>query len=291
MIRITCSILCYNYGRYLGTAIESCLQQTPGAYEMDILVIDDGSTDETPEVCARYASKIRVVRSANEGFGSTLTRAIALATGDYVALLDADDCFRPDKIVMLLPWLNTRPLYINHRAAWIDESGARIDQESHVCPTSGLCLRRDAALTLLPVDNELHFMPLDLPGKSVHLDQPLTYYRVHRSSMQRNSVPGAWQIRLAAVHRSFLRRIDCLQARPPFWLTSQQRLIELKADAAVSAAFCELEASLQLGDRSAAVMNVIRLGAMVVKHGRGGVLLLKMLLRTIFCIPVFRVKC
>lgn len=50
-MKITCSILCYNYGRYLPKAIDSCLNQEPGNYELEVVVIDDGSTDETPEVC------------------------------------------------------------------------------------------------------------------------------------------------------------------------------------------------------------------------------------------------
>ena len=76
MLKITCSILCYNYGRYLAQAIESCLNQEQGDYQLEVLVIDDGSTDETPEVCQRYQGRIRTLRSDNKGFGASLDRAI-----------------------------------------------------------------------------------------------------------------------------------------------------------------------------------------------------------------------
>jgi glycosyltransferase involved in cell wall biosynthesis len=291
MVRITCSIMCYNYGRYLGKAIESCLNQIPGDYDLETLVIDDGSTDETPEVCAQYASRIRFARFPNEGFGASLTRAVEMATGDYVFLLDADDYFRPDKIRVLLPWLETRPLLVNHRAYWIDESGDFIDRDSHDCPTSALCLRRDAALTLLPVDNELHFMPLDLPGHNVHLTDPLTYYRVHKASMQKNPVPGVWQTQVASVNRKFVARIDSLLEFPPFWLTNRERLLELKAEAETVAAFSELEASLQKGQRSMAVKRAFRFCLSVARTGKGKGLVPKMLIRTVLGTPTFRVKC
>lgn len=289
MIRITCAILCYNYGRFLSQAIESCLNQTPGDYELDILVIDDGSTDETPEVCARYASRIRVVRSPNEGFGPSLTKAILLAEGDYVCLLDADDYFRPDKIVTILPSLKSHPLLILHMAYQIDELGHLLDNKSHPCPTSALCLRRDAALTLLPVENEVYFMPLDLPNASIRLEEPLTYYRVHSGSMQRNPIPGIWQLQIAAVNRSFITRIDSLLAQPPFWLTATERLLKLKADAEMIAAFSELEASLQLRQRSVAIRKCVNFGRVVLSNRKGGILFGKMILRTVLGIPVFRV--
>jgi glycosyltransferase involved in cell wall biosynthesis len=288
MIRITCSILCYNYGRFLAQAIESCLNQTPGDYKLEILVIDDGSTDNTPEVCARYASRIRVFRSANEGFGSSLTKAVKLSTGEYTLLLDADDYFHSDKVVTLLPMMASKPLFIRHKAFWVDEFGHAIDNESHVCPTSAMCLRRDAALSLLPVPNEIHFLILDLPRQSVHLEDSLTYYRRHRGSMQRNPAPGVWHMQIAADNRSMVNRIDSLLARPPLWLESRQKLLELRAEAEITADFAALEASLQLGQRLSSFRKCCRYVATVLRNGKADSLLCKMILRSLLGIPVYR---
>src|SRR5262249_35242273 len=98
MRKITCSILCYNYGNYLPLAIDSCLNQDKGDYEMEVIIIDDGSTDNTPDVCRRYADKIKYFPSKNEGFAASLTKAVNYATGEIICLLDADDYFLPGKV-------------------------------------------------------------------------------------------------------------------------------------------------------------------------------------------------
>lgn len=289
MIQITCSILCYNYGRFLKQAIESCLNQDPGNYELDILVIDDGSTDETPEVCEKFNDHIRIVRSPNEGFGASLTKAIQLATGEYVCLLDADDYFHPKKLATLQPVLSNQPLIVMHGVFFIDQTGTLIDHKLHTSTaTSGICVRRDAALTLLPVTNERFFAALDQPGKSVYLRSALTYYRVHGNSMQRNPTPGAWQLQLAAVNRSFTERLNQLINKPPFWASSVGRFREMKKESEEIAAFCELEASLQLRAWLRAMRCCARYLLVAVRHRRFSLLQLKMLIRTLFLLPVYK---
>ncbi len=86
-------IACYNYGRFLARAIDSVLAQTYRNYE--IVVVDDGSTDETPEVAARYGDKIVYVRQANAGHCATNNAGAARAHGEYIYFLDADDELLP----------------------------------------------------------------------------------------------------------------------------------------------------------------------------------------------------
>jgi glycosyltransferase involved in cell wall biosynthesis len=93
--------MCYNYGRFLGEAIESCLNQEPGDYELEVLVIDDGSTDNTPDICSKYSERITIIRTENRGTGPTLISTVELATGDFVCTLDADDVFEPSKLRIL----------------------------------------------------------------------------------------------------------------------------------------------------------------------------------------------
>ena len=82
----------YNAGRYLGVAIASVLGQTVPDFEM--LVVDDGSTDDTASVAESFARRdrrVRVLRQANGGSAAARNCALAAARGRYYALLDADD--------------------------------------------------------------------------------------------------------------------------------------------------------------------------------------------------------
>ncbi|HEY2324319.1 MAG TPA: glycosyltransferase family A protein, partial [Thermoanaerobaculia bacterium] len=86
----------YNYARYLGEAIDSALAQT--LPPLEVIVVDDGSTDETSEVLATYADRIRVLRQKNSGVAVARNSGIAAAHGEYVAFLDADDIWLPRKL-------------------------------------------------------------------------------------------------------------------------------------------------------------------------------------------------
>ena len=90
----------YNYGRFVGEAVESVLAQTYPCRE--ITVVDDGSTDESLEVLARYEKahpgRVRVVRQQNRGVGLARNAGVEHSTGDLVGFLDADDYWTADKI-------------------------------------------------------------------------------------------------------------------------------------------------------------------------------------------------
>ena len=92
--RVSVIIPTYNQDRYLGDAIESALAQT--RVPDDIIVIDNGSTDRTPEVAARYP--VRYVRQTNQGICGSTNRGIAEATGDFVVILHSDDRLLPDHL-------------------------------------------------------------------------------------------------------------------------------------------------------------------------------------------------
>ena len=91
---ISVIIPCYNSGTHLAQAIDSVLAQTCPASE--IIVVDDGSTDDSPAIMARYGDRIRVVRQANAGLPAARNAGIQAATGEWLAFLDADDWWHPD---------------------------------------------------------------------------------------------------------------------------------------------------------------------------------------------------
>lgn len=90
----------YNYGRFLRTAIDSVLAQTKAPAE--IIVVDDGSADDSPEIIRSYGDRIVPVLKRNGGMGSALNAGFALATGDVVFFLDADDSMLPDAVETVL---------------------------------------------------------------------------------------------------------------------------------------------------------------------------------------------
>ncbi|MGL5081746.1 MAG: glycosyltransferase family 2 protein [Microcoleaceae cyanobacterium] len=111
----------YNCDRYIGQAIESILAQTNTDYE--IIVIDDGSQDSTQHVLYQYREKIHSVYQKNQGVSIARNHGIQLARGEFVAFLDADDLFLPDKLANQLAVFTVNPnLGIVH-SGWQRMSG------------------------------------------------------------------------------------------------------------------------------------------------------------------------
>ncbi|MGB3296358.1 MAG: glycosyltransferase family 2 protein [Phormidesmis sp.] len=259
-MKITCSILCYNYGRFLPQAIESCLNQEPGDYELEVLVIDDGSTDETPKVCDLYNNKIRLLRSSNQGFGASLTKAIREASGDYVCLLDADDYFSRNKILSLLPHIESGYLYIEHGNFFVDSGNEAIDSEIHGGGnTSSLCLNRFAALSLLPVQNELFFHPLKSANHGIKLDKALTFYRIHSSSMIGSKSPHIWYAHLAEITHDLANRLLSMSKKEsPSW-TNSRELEKISKEYQALAYYNEIEMAVLLGQKSKTLFACVKL--------------------------------
>ena len=110
---VTCVVCAYDHGAYVEAAVRSALHQEgiPGAPAdaLEVIVVDDGSTDETPAVLAAFGDAITVLRQRNEGPAVATNRAIARARGRYVSLLDADDVWLPDKLARQLAILDANP--------------------------------------------------------------------------------------------------------------------------------------------------------------------------------------
>lgn len=96
MVKVSVIIPAYNGDRYIEEAIAGVLAQTYTDYE--IIVVDDGSTDNTPQIVQQYGSKIRYFSQANQGVASSRNLGLAKAEGEYIAFLDQDDVFLPHKL-------------------------------------------------------------------------------------------------------------------------------------------------------------------------------------------------
>lgn len=99
----------YNYGRYLDEAIRSIQAQTYGAFE--IIICDDGSTDNSEEIYQQYSTdqRIRIIRQEHGGHGKAMTRTFDASRGEIICFLDADDMFLPTKLELVVDAFLTHP--------------------------------------------------------------------------------------------------------------------------------------------------------------------------------------
>jgi glycosyltransferase involved in cell wall biosynthesis len=212
-------ITCFNYGAYVGRAINSALQQTYAPAE--IIVSDDGSHDNSCEVVESYLKRglgIRLLRNPHGGMAANLNAAYRSCSGDVICLLDADDTFLPAKIDAVVNAFQAHPQagFAIHRASMVDNHGrARgiypllSDLPSGNCaqatyknsgvlmglpPTTNLALRREVANRIFPIPVEyvgyaeqmIHRLaPLMTELCAVGL--PLAHWRFHGQNDQ-NSI-------------------------------------------------------------------------------------------------------
>jgi len=198
----------YNYGRFLRDAIESALHQT--YTNTEVIVVDDGSTDDSRQIIASYGSRIIPVLKENGGQASAFNAGFAASRGELICLLDSDDVFAPVKAQAIVDHARQFPeaALIAHALPCCDRDGvamefqrprftsvrlvddqrrARRGKLSVVLPaTSGLTLRRDLARQIFPMpedinitaDNYIKFASLGL-GKVLLLPANFATQRVH----------------------------------------------------------------------------------------------------------------
>lgn len=207
----------YNYGRYLKRCIESVLQQTYS--DIEIIVYDDGSTDDSLEILSEY-NKIKVISNSNYGKGHNLNqmnavyKAYEASTGDIIFLLDSDDFFKKDKIEKTINLFKESPHIevIQHPLEEVDKDSNLLhtvvpvlkkvqnykeyiyETESiyHLFSmTSALAFRRGYLKKVFPLDeDDFSYMCVDtrlmivaaLQTNILTIEDTLTYYRKHGSN-------------------------------------------------------------------------------------------------------------
>jgi len=227
----------FNYGRFLRPCIDSVLSQTYPDFE--VVVVDDGSTDDSREILASYGEQILTVLKENGGQASSFNAGFAAASGDILFLLDADDAFLPGKLARMAE------LYDRNEIDWCfdrvtteesDQPPAELQVTlfdkrdtlrkggfpSLPVPTSGLSFRRNLLSQILPMsvatdvvlsDNYIKFAAAFL-GRGAIVETPLTFQRIHASNRY-TGTSRAKTLRpriMIATGLELARRYDGLQA-------------------------------------------------------------------------------
>ena len=154
--RISVVVPAFNHERFIGEALESVRRQTFEDFEA--VIVDDGSTDGTAEIAqavARKDPRFRVHRQANAGSHAAINRAIALAQGDWIAILNSDDRFAPGRLARLLDEAQQGALFIVTDVCLIDAQGIEIVDPNHWWLKSA-ALFRSRAIALGAVDGLIY---------------------------------------------------------------------------------------------------------------------------------------
>ncbi len=107
--RVSAIVLAYNFEDYIAESIESVLAQDYPPELLEVIVVDDGSTDRTREVIAPYLDRVRYIHKENGGLLSSVNRGFAEATGELIAIQSGDDMWTPRKLALQVEILRTRP--------------------------------------------------------------------------------------------------------------------------------------------------------------------------------------
>ena len=204
----------YNSARTLEDAASSVLEQT---YEnIELLIADDDSSDDTSEICQALASKdsrVHVItNTSNQGALKTRLKAIREAKGEWIAFLDSDDLWKPDKLSKQLALRNDTGCDLVYTgSSFIDENGQPYEWILHVperteykqllkqniISNSSVLVKKDLFVRFAPDNEDKHDMHEDFAcwlgmlraGHTARgIDEPLITYRLSKSSMSGNKL-------------------------------------------------------------------------------------------------------
>lgn len=239
--RVSVIVPAFNAARFIGDALASIVRQ---AYApLEIVVIDDGSTDDTAAVALGCGASLRLIAQPNAGPAAARNRGISIARGELIAFLDADDLWPDGKLALQVPWLTRDdPSFdvvlgqIRYEA--LDDrtfEGIRFSHAGNVLSNVNLgagVFRRAVFDRVGLFDESLRFSEdhdwflraREAEVKIAALEEVTLRYRLHAGNMTRNK--STRELALTSVLKRSLdrRRSTAKQAGPlPNWSTLQER--------------------------------------------------------------------
>jgi len=138
----------YNRGWIIREAIDSVLNQDFKAFEL--IVVDDGSTDNTQGILSSYRDKIKVIRQENKGVSAARNKGIASSSGTYIAFLDSDDLWLPGKLETQIEFFRNNPdaLICQTEEIWV-RNGRRVNPGKRHKKVSGFFFEKSLELCLV----------------------------------------------------------------------------------------------------------------------------------------------
>lgn len=226
MQKISVIIPNYNYGRFLRQAIQSVLDQSMPPHE--IIVVDDGSTDDSKEILISFGDSIILVSQTNKGVAAARNRGAEIATGEFLAFLDADDYWQKEKLEKQLRRFLSDPEigFVHCGSSYVDVNGSR--SHDYVTGDEGwvaeallkfepaviantLVIKREAFLKVGGFDTNRNLHPsedwdlcyrLSRVCKLGFVREPLLYYRQHGTGGHAN-IERMEQAMLIAFEKAF----------------------------------------------------------------------------------------
>jgi glycosyltransferase involved in cell wall biosynthesis len=227
MSQVSVIIPTYNQAHFVTSAVESVLAQTYP--DVEVIVVDDGSTDGPQTALAPYREKIHYIGQENRGLSGARNTGFLASHGDYLLFLDSDDLIHPDNLALHVALLETEPDFGLVYSAWqqINEDGTqtlgevRPNKQGHLLKgllrrsffffASAAVLRRECLERVGLFDESLRWgedadmwLRLARAGYAFgYLDQPLLQYRIHANSMSASVTPQQVQGWLAVLAKFF----------------------------------------------------------------------------------------
>jgi glycosyltransferase involved in cell wall biosynthesis len=230
----------YNYGCYIEEAIDSVLSQTFPGEQIEIIVVDDGSTDDTAQRVKKYGDRISYIYKANGGQASAFNVGVDAAKGEIIAFLDSDDYWAPSKLqeVAMEFGRSSSMDFVYHYMDVVDNDHHLLDRyvypdpvrehylEAYLAgilpwfsPTSGMAIKKDCLMKMMPLpeafsiaaDIHLHYLlPFYMRGLSL-LRKPLGYYRLHGDNLSGGNLLAAEKLKreqdILLFNRDYVQRL------------------------------------------------------------------------------------
>jgi len=220
---VSCIVPVFNGERFVAETIESILAQT--YRHIEVLIVNDGSTDGTSNVLESFGDRIQTLNQDNAGQATARNHGIRKANGEFIAFLDADDLWLANKLSLQMKFLDSHPnanlctcMMLNFWEPELAEEAEQLQDTAHARPYpatwQGILARRDVFEHVGMLDTGVAFSDVRewlhrATGMGVnieHLDEVLVHRRIHSNNLSRGRGEHDPALLLRLAERALARR-------------------------------------------------------------------------------------